>query len=60
MVDFNTELAARTIAKHEKLVAEAVAEHDGLWPAELFSGIMFWRGERITREEFEGQPWVAR
>jgi hypothetical protein len=31
---------------------EAVAQHPQGWPEELTSGVMFWRGQRITRQQF--------
>lgn len=31
---------------------EAIYHHSGKWPPELTSGIMFWRGLRITLDEF--------
>lgn len=35
-----------------KLIREAVAANGGVWPEELTSGVLFWRGKRITRDEF--------
>lgn len=32
---------------------ECVISHGGVWPAELTSGVMFWRGQRITYAEFQ-------
>lgn len=32
---------------------ESFARYGGTWPEELTSGVMFCRGERITREEFK-------
>jgi hypothetical protein len=34
-------------------IDEARAEHGQKWPADLTSGIMFWKGHRITIEDFE-------
>lgn len=52
--------ATEAAIKHGQNVAEAVDEHHGLWPAELFTDIMLWKGDRITRKEFEEQTWGAR
>jgi hypothetical protein len=35
-----------------RLVREAVDANGGVWPEELTSGVLFWRGARITRIEF--------
>ena len=34
-------------------LAKAVAYHNGAWPEQLTSGVMFFDGLRITRAEFE-------
>jgi hypothetical protein len=44
---------------HEWLVGEAVANHPDGWPERLTSGVMFWKGERITRAEFQ-EEWHRR
>jgi len=31
---------------------EAFLQHNGKWPTSLTSGVMYWRGLRITFEEF--------
>lgn len=38
---------------HEWCVHEAIGAYDGVWPEDLYSGVMFWKGDRITRSEFE-------
>ncbi|MCD9125864.1 hypothetical protein [Luteimonas fraxinea] len=38
---------------HLAALTEAVREYGGVWPAELTSGIMFRRGQTITRQQFE-------
>lgn len=39
---------------------EAVKANNSLWPDELYSGVMFWKGLRITRAEFERYVEVRR
>jgi hypothetical protein len=34
------------------ILGQAVANHNGVWPENLTSGVMFFNGERITKEEF--------
>jgi hypothetical protein len=36
-------------------VAHARTAWGGKWPDQLTSGVMFYEGERITREQFEAQ-----
>lgn len=40
---------------HKSVVRECVAHCNYKWPKQLTSGIMFFRGERITIEEFMEQ-----
>lgn len=39
----------------ECAIRQAVAEHDFKWPKQLWTGVMFWKGHRITTEEFNEQ-----
>lgn len=34
-------------------IAECREHHGGKWPEDLTSGVMFWRGYKIHRDEFE-------
>jgi hypothetical protein len=36
-----------------QVIARARMAHGGKWPAELTSGVMFYEGMRVTREDFE-------
>lgn len=45
--------AQQSIEK-DAAVREAVAYHGSKWPEELYSGVMFFKGARITKAEFEG------
>lgn len=36
-----------------QIIARARMAHSGKWPEQLTSGVMFYEGERITRDEFE-------
>jgi hypothetical protein len=38
-----------------EIINEARNYFNGKWPEELWTGIMFFKGERITREEFEAR-----
>jgi hypothetical protein len=38
-------------------IAEACYYYDYTWPKELWTGVMFYRGQRITIEEFN--KWSA-
>lgn len=40
--------------KSQDYLAEAIAFHERTWPRELTSGVMFFKGQRITKLEFEG------
>ncbi len=33
-------------------VLEAIAHYGGKWPEQMYSGVMFYRGLRITHQEF--------
>ena len=37
---------------NDNRLLRAYFDHDGVWPRELTSGIMFYEGLRITIEEF--------
>jgi hypothetical protein len=39
----------------DKRLQEAVAECNCCWPSQLESGVMFFKGLRITRDEFEAE-----
>lgn len=39
--------------EHMQHVREAYYFHSGVWPRNMTSGIMFWKGSRITQEQFE-------
>ena len=34
-------------------IREAYYHHNGKWPIELTSGVMFWRGLRVTIKDFK-------
>lgn len=36
----------------QQIILECVVAHDFRWPRHLLSGVMFYRGERITIEDF--------
>lgn len=36
-----------------QVIARARMAHGGKWPAELTSGVMFYEGMRVTRDDFE-------
>lgn len=38
-----------------QIIAEVKALNGSKWPRELWTGVMFFDGERITREEFEAE-----
>lgn len=40
-------------AERAKIIREALAHVGGKWPEELLSGVMFFKGERITKIEFD-------
>lgn len=37
---------------HQHVLTKCYLEHNGIWPAQLESGVMFYHGERITYQEF--------
>lgn len=37
----------------QEVITEARSYFGGKWPENLWTGVMFFMGERITREEFE-------
>lgn len=41
------------MTERESIIAETRNYWDYKWSKELWTGIMFFRGERITRKEFE-------
>lgn len=41
--------------ERNKAIGEAVAYYNGKWPDELWSGVMFFNGERISLGEFYAQ-----
>lgn len=36
----------------EQIIRECVIDHNFRWPRNLYSGVMFFNGERITIEDF--------
>lgn len=36
----------------QQIIMECIVERDFRWPRELVSGVMFFKGERITIDEF--------
>jgi len=39
--------------KYRPELAEAIEHHNGKWPEKLYSGVMFFKGVRITKVEFD-------
>lgn len=39
----------------QEIIQKARAYFNQKWPEELWTGVMFFMGERITREEFEAR-----
>jgi hypothetical protein len=37
----------------EDAIQEALAYYEGKWPPELWTGVMFFKGTRITKQEFD-------
>lgn len=37
----------------EEIIKEAYLKNYGSWPQELFTGVMFYKGERITVQDFD-------
>lgn len=40
-------------SERDRTIRQAVVYHDGQWPQELYSGVMFFNGERITENQFK-------
>jgi hypothetical protein len=37
---------------HERAVAEAFLDCNGVWPIQLTSGVLFWMGQKVTLRDF--------
>jgi hypothetical protein len=47
------------VCHREDEIRRAVAYNDGKWPSQLWTGIMFFNGLRITKQEFIAQGGEA-
>lgn len=44
--------AISQICEEQEIIKDALIFYNFIWPEELYSGVMFFKGLRITKEEF--------